>query len=47
MTDLTPERLAELRRIAETATPGPLAWRMSKDGRILDLLDGEKGGGGE
>jgi len=38
MADLTPDRLAELRRIAEAATPGPWAWRMSKDGRILDLI---------
>ena len=27
MTDLTPERLQELRRIAEAATPGPWEWR--------------------
>mgnify|MGYP001389431823 CR=1 FL=1 len=32
MTDLTPERLAELRRIAEAATPGP--WRVNKYGSI-------------
>ena len=43
MADLTPERLAELRRIAEAATPGPWAWRMSKDGRILDLITLETG----
>jgi len=43
MTDLTPERLQELRRIAEAATPGPWAWRMSKDGRILDLIALETG----
>lgn len=30
MSELTPERLAELRRIAEAATPGP--WRISDDG---------------
>ena len=46
VSEMTAERLAELRRIAEAATPGPWAWRMSKDGRILDLLDGEKGGDG-
>jgi len=40
---LTPDRLAELRRIAEAATPGPWAWRMSKDGRILDLIALETG----
>src|SRR5690606_26615746 len=30
--ELTPERLAELRRIAEAATPGP--WRISGDGPV-------------
>jgi len=50
--ELTPDRLAELQRIAEAATPGPWAWRMSKDGRILDLIVTRsalaliKGGGG-
>src|SRR5690606_41471240 len=43
MAELTPDRLAELRRIAEAATPGPWAWRMSKDGRILDLITLETG----
>src|SRR5690606_32919228 len=38
-----PDRLAELRRIAEAATPGPWEWRMSKDGRILDLITLETG----
>src|SRR5690606_14524732 len=31
MTDLTPERLAELRRIASAATPGPWQWAGSRD----------------
>src|SRR5690606_39915537 len=43
MAELTPDRLQELRRIAEAATPGPWAWRMSKDGRILDLITLETG----
>lgn len=43
MSDLNPERLAELRRIANAATPGPWEWRMSKDGRILDLITLETG----
>src|SRR5690606_1065250 len=43
MAELTPDRLAELRRIAEAATPGPWEWRMSKDGRILDLITLETG----
>ena len=43
MSGLTVERLAELRRIAEAATPGPWAWRMNKDGRILDLITLETG----
>ncbi len=30
---LTPERLSELRRIAEAATPGPWAWRMITERR--------------
>src|SRR5690606_8898204 len=38
MTDLTPERLAELRRIAEAAPPGPWVWREGRDGKILDLI---------
>src|SRR5690606_34404356 len=32
---LTPERLAELRRIAEAATPGP--WRLRNDPRYDDV----------
>ena len=43
MSDMNPERIAELRRIAEAATPGPWAWRMNKDGRILDLITLETG----
>lgn len=43
MSGLTVERLQELRRIAESATPGPWAWRMNKDGRILDLITLETG----
>lgn len=43
MSGLTAERLAELRRIAEAAPPGPWAWRMNKDGRILDLITLETG----
>src|SRR5690606_8941936 len=43
MAELTPDRLQELRRIAEAATSGPWAWRMSKDGRILDLITLETG----
>lgn len=43
MSDLTPDRLAALRRVAEAATPGPWEWRMSKDGRILDLITLETG----
>ena len=31
LSDLTPERLAELRRIAEAATPGPWQWAGSRD----------------
>ena len=33
----TAEELAKLREIAEAATPGPWAWRMSKDGRIIAI----------
>src|SRR5690606_12936570 len=40
---MTPDRLRELRRVAEAATPGPWAWRMSQDGRILDLITLETG----
>jgi len=40
---LTVERLAELRRIAEAATPGPWDWLMSKDGQILCLITLETG----
>lgn len=43
MSELTPTRLSELRRIAEQATPGPWEWRMSKDGRILALITLESG----
>src|SRR5690606_2255559 len=43
MAEMTPDRLAELRRIAEAAKPGPWEWRMSKDGRILDLITLETG----
>lgn len=43
MAEMTPDRLQELRRIAEAATPGPWAWRMSKDGQILDLITLETG----
>jgi len=38
MADLTPDRLQELRRIAEAATPGPWAWREGRGGKILDLI---------
>ena len=37
MADLTPERLQELRRIAEAATPGTYEWRIIET--ALALLD--------
>src|SRR5690606_38182934 len=36
MTDLTPERLAELRRIAEAATPGP--WAVNPFKALVDEM---------
>ena len=39
MTDLTPERLAELRRIAEAATPGPLTVHLCDDARYAAFVD--------
>src|SRR5690606_22319081 len=44
MADLTPDRLQELRRIAEAATPGP--WRVNKYGptrRIMSIGAGKYG----
>src|SRR5690606_2245217 len=37
MTDLTPERLAELRRIAEAATPGP--WGVNPWQAVVDEME--------
>lgn len=39
MSDLTPERLAELRRIAEAATPGPLTMHLCDDARYAAFVD--------
>src|SRR5690606_16249305 len=38
MTYLTPDRLQELRRIAEAAPQGPWVWREDRRGKILDLF---------
>jgi len=39
MTDLTPDRLQELRRIAEAATPGPLTMHLCDDARYAAFVD--------
>ena len=39
MTDLTPDRLQELRRIAEAATPGPLTMHLCDGARYAAFVD--------
>lgn len=39
MAEMTPDRLAELRRIAEAATPGPLTMHLCDDARYAAFVD--------